>query len=148
MKKQLFILGMASAAALTGCHGLKKVGFEDFCGKVKELKEVSPKTVKISGKVDGDKVNFTYEIPQSIGGAVDSIIDVATGKYSEAEMKAAEYISPIGGYTLLEDSSLTYFTGMGFKVKSDKKTVEWNGKGLTASYKDEKASLNFSWKLN
>ena len=30
MKKQLFVLGMTSVFALTGCHGIKKVEYAEF----------------------------------------------------------------------------------------------------------------------
>ena len=153
MKKQLFILGMASVFALTGCHGIKKVEYAKFKEEVNKLEEVKVVSVKITGKYDGTKVNLTYEIPQSAGNIVDSLIDGVTGKYNEAESAgisvAMMYETP-AAFTVAEDSKLTYYTGMGFKVKEDKSAVEWNGKGLLASYKaesdDHKCNFSFSWK--
>lgn len=153
MKKQLFVLGMASVFALTGCHGIKKVEYAKFKEEVNKLEEVKVVSVKITGKYDGTKVNLTYEIPQSAGNIVDSLIDGVTGKYNEAESAgisvAMMYETP-AAFTVAEDSKLTYYTGMGFKVKEDKSAVEWNGKGLLSSYKaesdDHKCNFSFSWK--
>ena len=148
MKKNVLLLGAVSAFALTGCHGLKKVSFQDFCDEVNKLKEVSPKSVKISGKVDGEKVNFTYEIPQTVGASLDSALSVLSGSYNKYEIAAAGHIESLSTYTVVESSDLTYYTGFGFKVKAEKKTIEWNSKGLTTSYSSPDASLRFSWKLN
>ena len=149
MKKQLFILGMASVFALTGCHGIKKVEYAKFCEEVKKLEDVDAKSVTVSGKLNGDKVEkFTYEFPQSAGGVVDSILDIAGGKYSAVQLEAAGHAEGLSAYTVTELDGYSYYTGMGFKVKNDKKTVEWNSKGLTTSYKEGETSLSFTWKLN
>ena len=153
MKKQLFVLGMVSAFALCGCHGTKKVDFAKFKEEVNKLEEVKVTSVKISGKYDGTKVNLTYEIPQTLGQGLDSLLDGVGGKYNEAESAgisvALAYETP-SAFAIAEDSDLTYYVGMGFKVKEEKSSAEWNGKGLLASYKakDDKHSCNFtfSWK--
>ena len=147
MKKQLFVLGMASVFALTGCYGIKKVDFEKFKEEVNKLEDEKQKEVKIGGKLNGEKLDkFTYEIPQSAGGALDSLIDVATGKYSARQLEAIGHLESVGSYAISSSDKLTYYTGMGFKVKSEDKTVEWNAKGLIASYKAGDTSLTFTWK--
>ena len=150
MKKQLFVLGMASVFALGGCHGISKTSFAKFKEAVDKIESVSTKEVKISGKVDGTKVSFTYEVPQSGWAALGSAASALTGQYNEYELTALGLIGTeaIGTYTISESDSLTYYTGMGFKVKAEKYTTERTSKGLLASYKSESASLSYSWKLN
>ena len=147
MKKQLFILGMASVFALTGCHGIKKVEYAKFDEETKKLEDIKMASVKIKGNVEGDDVNFTYEIPQTAGSVLDSALDAVGGKYSVPETKAYSFAlmfqSPKG---IGEDDKTEYYVGMGFKVKAEKASMEWNGKGVLASYKDENTKLNFSWK--
>ena len=147
MKKQLFVLGMVSTFALTGCHGLKKVEYAKFDEEVKKLEDIKMKSVKISGNVEGDKVNFTYEIPQTAGSVLDSALDAVGGKYNAAETKAYSFAllfqSPKG---VGEDDKTEYYVGMGFKVKAEKAAMEWSGKGVLANYKDENTKLNFTWK--
>ena len=151
MKKHLLVLGMASMLALTGCHGLSKVDYAKFKEKVDAACEKTPevKQVKISGKYDGEKVKVTYDIPQSAGQALDSLLDV--GKYNKYESGAIAiamtYQTPKSCYTVSGEGAdgVTYYTGMGFKVKDEKNTLEWNGKGLLASAKGEDGSLTFSW---
>ena len=147
MKKNLFILGMASVFALTGCYGLKKVEYSKFDEETKKLEDIKMQSVKIKGSVEGTDVNFTYEIPQSAGGILDSAIDAVSGKYSVPQTKAytlaLTFQSPKG---IGEDDKTEYYVGMGFKVKAEKASMEWNGKGVLASYKDENSKLNFTWK--
>ena len=138
---------MASVFALTGCHGIKKVEYAKFDEEVKKLEDIKMQSVKIKGEVEGDKVNFTYEIPQTAGQGLDSLIDAVGGKYSVPETKAYTVAlalqSPKG---VGEDDKTEYYVGMGFKVKSDKNSAEWSGKGVLASYKAENTKLSFSWK--
>lgn len=149
--KKLLVLAVLPTMALAACHGLSKADFSKFCEKVdaacKETPEV--KQVKISGKYDGEKVKLTYDIPQTAGSALDSLVDGLTGKYNRAESAAISVAiaeKTPSGYTVKEDENLKYYTGMGFKVVDEKKnTVEWNGKGLLASVKGENTSLNFTW---
>ena len=148
MKKHLFVLGMASIFALSGCHGISKVDYAKFKEKVDALEEVDPKSVTVSGKLNGSKISkFTYEFPQSAGGMLDSALDVIGGKYSAEQLEAAGHAEAIGAYTIAESKDYTYYTGMGFKVKSENKTVEWNGKGLATSYQSGDTKLSFTWKL-
>ena len=153
MKKQLFVLGMASVFALTGCYGTKKVEFAKFQEEVKKLESVDVVSVKITGKYDGTKVNVTYEWPKSAGNVLDSLIDGVSGKYNEAEsagISVAVAAKDPSAYALVEDSSCEYYVGMGFKVKAKEGSMEWNGKGLLASYKaksdDHSCNFTFSWK--
>ena len=153
MKKHLFILGMVSTFALTGCHGTKKVEFAKFKEEVNKLEEVKVASVKITGKYDGTKVNLNYEWPQSAGNVLDSLIDGVTGKYNEAEsagISIAVAAKDPKGYAIIEDSSCEYYVGMGFKVKAEEGSMEWAKNGLLASYKaktdDHSCSFTFSWK--
>ena len=153
MKKGLFLLGMSSMLALTGCHGISKVDYAKFKEKADAAIEKAPevKAVKISGKYDGEKVKVTYEIPQTIGAGIDSLISGLSGKYTSAESYAIgvaiSYKLPSAFYTLNGEGEegVTYFTGAGFKVKDEKRTFEWGGNALLASAKSDKASLSFSW---
>jgi hypothetical protein len=151
MKKHLLVLGMASMLALTGCHGLSKVDYAKFKEKVDAACEKTPevKQVKISGKYDGEKVKVTYDIPQSVGSLIDSIGDL--GKYNKYESAAISlalaYQTPKSCYTVSGEGAdgVTYYAGMGFKVKEEKSTLEWRGNGLLASAKGEQGALNFNW---
>ena len=153
MKKQLFVLGMASVFALTGCYGTKKVEFAKFKEEVDKLESVEVKAVKITGKYDGTKVNLTYEFAQTAGQGLDALIDGLTGKYNEAEeagISVAVAAKTPAMYAIAEDSKCEYFVGMGFKVKGEGGAMEWAKNGLLASYKakDDKhsCSYTFSWK--
>ena len=153
MKKQLFVLGMASVFALSGCHGLKKVEFKAFCDEVKKLESVEVVSVKITGKYDGTKVNLTYDWPKSAGNIFDSALDSLTGKYNEAEqagISIAVSSKDPSMYTVAEASDTEYYTGMGFKMKSKDGQMEWTSKGLLASYKaksdNHSCSFTFAWK--
>ena len=145
MKKQLFILGMASVFALTGCHGIKKVEYAKFDEETKKLDDIKMKSVKIKGSVEGTDVNFTYEIPQTAGQGLDALL--GAGDYSlketEAYTLALTFQSPKG---IGEHDDTEYYVGMGFKVVSGKNSMEWNGKGVLASYQAENSKLSFSWK--
>lgn len=153
MKKSLFVLGMASMLALTGCHGLKKVEYSEFESKVKEACKETPevKQVKIKGEYDGAKANLTYDIPKTAGSALDSLISGLTGTYNKAEAKGIEIAladkTPESFYTLSGkgNDNYTYYVAMGFKVETGSATYEWNSKGLLAKYKSESASFSFSW---
>lgn len=145
MKKQLFVLGMASVFALSGCHGIKKVEFAKFCEEVKALEEVKVESVKISGVINDGKVKFTYEIPQNLS----SVVGAATGDYNKYELAAisvATMAQTPAMYTIAEAEGATYYTGLGFKVKMEDGKVEWNSKGLLASIEGKDIDLSFSWK--
>ena len=154
MKKHLLVLGMASMLALTGCHGLSKVDYAKFKEKVDAACEKTPevKQVKISGKYDGEKIKVTYDIPQTAGSIIDSALDSLGGKYSKSESAAIAvalaYKTPKSCYTVSGEGAegVTYYTGMGFKVKDEKNTLEWAGNGLLASAKGEDGQLSFTWK--
>ena len=153
MKKHLFVLGMASVFALTGCYGLKKVEYSEFESKVKEACKETPevKQVKIKGEYDGAKANLTYDIPNSAGSALDSLIAGLTGTYNKAEATGIEVAlankTPESFYTLSGkgNDNYTYYVNLGFKVETGTATYEWNTKGLLAKYKTDSASFTFSW---
>ena len=148
MKKSLFVLSLTSLLALTGCHGLKKVNFDEFKSGVKEAEKAPEyKAVKITGKVDGKKVNFTYEFPKSWGGLLDSALDALGDKYNEAEKAAAGYMTSnsISWYTASENEDYTYYVSYGYKVKGKDFTVEWDKYANFASYKDDKVTVNAKW---
>ena len=151
MKKQLFILGMTSVFALTGCHGIKKVEYAKYKEAVQALESVKVSQVKVSGKYDGKKVNYTYEIKDSLLSQVFDGASLAFDSDVSDENKAAVALA-LGNKTptLVESDKLTYYTGMGFKVKGEDGSFEWNGKGLLAKAESKDAdltfSLNVSWK--
>ena len=147
MKKQLLVLGMASMFALSGCAGISKVDFAKFKEKVDALSEVKVQEVKVSGEYDGKKIKFSAKV----GDAVDNALTLATLTKEDAD-KGALYTVALAEkkhavYAVSEDSNLTYYTGLGFKVVDEKKnTTEWNSKGLLSSMKGENTKLSFSWK--
>ena len=152
MKKQLLVLGMASIFALSGCHGISKVDYAKFKEKVEAACKETPevKQVKISGKIDGEKVKVTYDIPQTLGQSLDALGDLGKyNKYESAAIAAAvAYKTPESFYTLSGEGAegYTYYTGMGFKVvDKDGNKYEWNGKGLLSGLKGSDDSLSFSW---
>ena len=150
MKKQLFVLGMASVFALTGCHGIKKVGFSEFCDEVNKLESVRVTQVTIRGKIEEDKINLKYEISDSVlNNALNAVSTALDSSYSANEKGAISlaltYKTP-SAVTLAEDSKCEYYTGMGFKVTHEKDSIEWDSKGLLASYQSENSKLSFTWK--
>ena len=149
MKKQLFVLAVASTAALTACHGLSKVDFAKFKEKVDAVEAPKVKEVKVSGKIDGRSVKVTYTISDNILSQVlDGASFAISGDYTDdqkAAVGAALASKSPKVATIAEDSKSTYYVGMGFKVKSENGVAEWTGKGLLASLKTEKNSLKVSW---
>ena len=149
--KKFTVLALLPAFALAGCHGLSKTEYSKFVEKVDAACEKTPevKQVKISGKYDGEKVKVTYDIPQTAGAIIDAALDA--GKYNKYESGAISvalsYKTPKSVYTVSGEGAegVTYYTGMGFKYKSEKNTLEWNGKGLLTSAKGEQGSLTFTW---
>ena len=138
--------------ALTGCHGLMKADYAKFKEEVREACKDTPeyKQVKIKGTYDSIKVDLTYEIPNSVGSALDSLISGLTGTYNKGE---AAGISIASTYKTPElfivgdegNEKYTYYTTLGFKVETGDATYEWNGKGTLASYKAGSNSFSFSW---
>ena len=149
MKKSILLLSMASVFALTGCHGTKKVTFKEFCDGVDKAEEAPKmKAIKLRGKVDGEKVNFTYEFASSVGGLIDAVIDLAGSKYNDNEKAALAVFSAAkhaGLYTLAENEECEYYVGNGFKVVNGKSKIEWDKYALFASAKDGETSLSASW---
>lgn len=152
MKKQLFILGMASVFALTGCHGLKKVEYAKYEEAVKKLSVPKVKEVKVSGKYNGVSVKYTYEIKDNLFSQLAEGVSLAFDGEVSTENKLAVELA-LGSKTpiLLESDKLTYYTGMGFKVKGEDGVTEWTGKGLLAKTESTNSNLTYklsvSWKL-
>ena len=151
MKKSLFVLGMTATFALTGCHGLKKVEFAKYKEAVEAVEVPKVTQVKVSGKYDGKKVNYTYEIKESLLSKVFDAASLAFDGEVSDENKMAVSIA-LGNKTpmLVESDKLEYYTGFGFKVKGEEGVAEWDGKGLLAmtesTNKDLSYKLNVSWK--
>ena len=152
MKKSLFLLGMASAFALTGCYGLLKSDYAKFKEKAVEACKETPdfKQVKIKGEYDAKKVDLTYDIPDSFGSGVDSLIEVLTGKYNAGELAgidvAAKY-EKVTSFTGSDEGNdkYAYYTLLGFKVETDSATYEYNFSGILAGYKSGSTTFSFGW---
>ena len=150
MKKQLFVLGMTSVFALTGCHGTKKVSFSEFQSKVNEWVEKnkdsgdSVSQVRIKGTYGGEKVSFKVPIPKTAEDAAK----LAT-KYTAVELATYTFVmtnaTPVS-FAQVELSGYEYFVGFGYKVKSEKETFEWASYGIMASYIAENSKLSVSWR--
>ena len=141
MKKNLFILGMASIFALTGCHGIKKVEAKEFYDKANEVAEKAPKVdyVTYKGKYGDTKINFStsqgitsYSIEEAAVEGALSIVDQATGAY-------AAYAN---------DSAAEFYVGMGFKVVSGETKLEYNGKGFLTSAKGKLNGKEYSFSVS
>lgn len=149
MKKHLFVLGMVSAFALCGCHGTKKVDFAKFQEEVKALEEVKVTEVKITGKLDDDKINVKFDTSKSV---VELALDSSYSTNEKLAYGLALSAKTPGLVALAEDEDSTYYVGMGFKVVANDKSgkIEWDSKGLLASYQakdeDHNYKLNFTWK--
>ena len=151
MKKRLLVLGAASLFALSGCHGLSKVDYAKFKEKVDALEEVKCKQVKISGKIEGEKVKLTYDIPQTAGAGLDSALDALSGKYNKYELEAISVATAEktpAYYTVSEDEKLTYYTGMGFKVVTPDAKYEYSGKGFLASVKGKINGTEYNFSVS
>lgn len=147
MKKQLFVLGMTSVFALTGCHGIKKVEYAEFKEEVNKLEEVKVSEVKISGKLDGDKVNVKWSTDTSI---VSLALDTNHSDNEKAAYIVAMGLKTPALYAAAEADGVTYYTGMGFKMKSEDGSIEWDSKGLLAKMQakedGKEYNLSFTWK--
>ena len=136
MKKSLFVLGMASMLALTGCHGTKKVEFSEFKEKADAALKEAPKVdyLKISGKVGETKIKFATN--QSLGS------------YSLDEAGVATYVASIGsvdsmyGYGLSDKAE--FYVGLGFKVVYSEAKYEYTTKGYLASVKGKIDGTEYS----
>ena len=130
MKKNLFVLGMASLLGLTGCHGISKCSFEEFKEAASKAVESAPKVDEIiwKGKLDNEK----FEI---------------SSKTSITDLSAKEIL--IKGFLITFDSvawayqaevkDASYYKGLGFRVVEGDDKYEWDSKGYLAkiSVKDD-----------
>lgn len=159
MKKNLFILGMASVFALTGCHGTKKVEFKEFGEEVAKLSEqkFEVEKVKVSGKYEGESFKaFTIELKSEKEPELD---DTQKKAYFVAEASAsvvAVYTAISMGYAVVGEEAvkgMTFYVGNGFKIKSEKdgekSSAEYDKRGLLVSLKtskDKKATnISLKW---
>ena len=130
MKKNLFVLGIASVFALTGCHGISKCSFEEFKEAASKAVENAPKVDEIiwKGNLDGDKFN------------ISSKTSVADLSLKELAIKTflLTFDSVAWAYQA-EVKDATYYKGLGFKVVEGDDKYEWNSKGYLAkiSVKDD-----------
>ena len=127
MKKNLFVLGMASVFALTGCHGIKKVSFEDFKKAADEVVEKAPKVdyVSYNGKYGDEKIKFSTNQSASSYSIAEAAVAIALGAIDRVD---AMYV--YGGSDKVE-----FYTGLGFKVVDAEAKYEYTGKGFLASVK-------------
>ena len=109
-----------------------------------KLKEMGYKLGVVTNKIHSSTL-FCLKLI-GLEGVFDSLVDTVTGKYSGRQLEAISHIESLDAYTLSESDRVTYYTGMGFKIKTEDKTVEWNAKGLTTSYKSGDTNLSFTWK--
>lgn len=153
MKKNLFILGMASVFALTGCHGTKKVEFAKFKEAVEKAVEKTPAVseVKFKGEYKGEKINFSAKFSDDAVEYAKVLASLAL----ESEIKAEIYslagsLKTPSVYSVKEMDKVEYFTGAGFKIKSENSTIEWTSKALLAkavsTEEGQKANITVSWK--
>ena len=123
MKKNLFVLTMASVFALTGCHGISKCSFEKFKEAASKAVESAPKVDEIiwKGKLDDEK----FEISSKTSLTSLSLKEIAIREF------LVVFDSVAWAYQA-EDTSATYYKGMGFKVVEGDDKYEWDSKGYLA----------------
>ena len=123
MKKHLLVLGMASIFALSGCHGISKVEYAKFKEKadaaVKDAKKVD--YISYKGKYDEEKISFSTNQGLASYSVAEGVVALALGS-----------VDRVDAWTLSESSSLTYYTGLGFKVVSADVKYEYDSKGFLA----------------
>ena len=140
MKKNLFVLGMASVFALTGCHGVKKVSFEDFKKKANEVVEKAPKVDYISynGKYGDEKVKFSTNQSAASYSLTEAAVALALGTIDRVDSM----------YVYASGSDTEFYTGMGFKVVSGAAKYEYTGKGYLASVKGKIDGKEFNFSVS
>ena len=128
MKKNLFVLGMASVFALTGCHGIKKVEAKEFYDKANEVAEKAPKVdyITYKGKYGDKKIDFSTS-QNAISYSIEEVaVATALGLVDQAKDAYVAYAN---------SSSAEFYVGFGFKVVDGETKLEYNGKGFLTSAK-------------
>lgn len=130
-KKSLLALAIAPLL-LASCNGTTKVKFEKFQEEVKaieDVKKIEEQTIK--GKYGDNETKFELS-------KANTIAEFAVAAIVNKEVLA--------GYALTEVSGMEYYTGNGFKIKTEKKTVKWNKYGHVTSYEAADANFTVSYK--
>lgn len=134
MKKNLFILGMASIFALTGCHGTKKVEFNEFKEKADAAIAKAPEVdyTTYNGKYGDEKIKFSTNQGVASYSVAEAAVALALGAFKRVD---ATYVF-----------SGEFYVGFGFKVVTSDCKYEYNGKGYLASVKGkiDGTEYNFS----
>ena len=138
MKKNLFILGMASVFALTGCHGIKKVEFKEFKEKADATIEKAPQVdyTTYNGKYGDEKVKFSTNQGAASYSIAEAAVALALGALKRVD---AMYVYASDG---------EFYTGMGFKVVTSDCKFEYNGKGYLASVKGKLNGTEYSFSVS
>ena len=124
MKKNLLALLMASTFALAGCHGTKKVTFEEF---KKAADEVVAKGLEVDytsykGKYGTTDINFSTNQGVASYSVAEAAVAVALGVFNRVDSM----------YVYGTSDSNEFYTGMGFKVVTSSCKFEYTGKGFLA----------------
>ena len=127
MKKQLLALSMASVFALAGCHGIKKVSFDDFKKAADEVVEKAPEVDYISynGKYGEDKIKFDTNQSAKAYSIEEGLVAVALAVFDRVDSM----------YVYGSSDDAEFYTGFGFKVVNKEVKFEYTGKGFLASVK-------------
>lgn len=136
MKKNLFVLGMASVFALTGCHGIKKVEFKEFKEKADAAIEKAPEVdyTTYNGKYGDEKIKFST--------------NQGVASYSIAEAAVATTLGAIKRVDAMYLVDGEFYTGFGFKVVTSDCKYEYNGKGYLASVKGKLNGKEYSFSVS
>lgn len=130
-KKSLLALAVAPLL-LASCNGTTKVKFEKFQEEVKaieDVKKIEEQTIK--GKYGDNEVKFALS-------KADTLAELAVATIVNKEVLA--------GYAITAVDGMDYYTGNGFKIKTEKKTVKWNKYGYVTSYEAGDATFTVSYK--
>jgi len=139
MKKNLFVLAMASVFALTGCHGLAKTEYAQFKEKADKAVESAQKVdyVTYKGKYGDEKISFSTNQ------------GIASYSLSEAAVEAAlSLVGRVDSFTVAENSDYTYYTGFGFKVVTPDAKYEYTGKGFLAGVKGKIKGTEYNFSVS
>lgn len=141
MKKNLFVLAMASVFALTGCHGIKKVEASEFEKKANEVAEKAPEVESVSykGKLGDTKIDFTTAQNAEQYSAAEAAVAAALGVLDRVD---AAYVA------FANDSKAEFYVGFGFKVVSGITKYEYTGKGFLASAEGKLLGKEYSFSVS
>ena len=136
MKKNLFVLGMASVFALTGCHGTKKVEFSEFKEKADAAIAKAPEVdyTNYSGKYGDEKIKFSTNQGVASYSAAEAAVALALGAVKRVD---ATYLF-----------SGEFYVGFGFKVVTSDCKYEYNGKGYLASVKGKINGTEYNFSVS